>query len=178
MNVMNNDEEQDKPPLLKVVSENPNVPSSSDLEILRARQQAQWMLAKVAAIMLRRMAGSESLPLIMHSILDLIDAETKLSALTGGWLSLADEGEALNLPKSELASFGSSDDRYREWQLARGMEQIVQGSLRLAAHQVLGERPHFGGKYSERLINDGMAVIERACKPSPAPNLSKRKRDL
>jgi hypothetical protein len=172
---MDDDEEQNKPPLLKVVSENPNVPNNSDLRISKARQRAQWKLAKVAAIILRRVAGSESLPLITHSILDLIDAQKKLSQLTGGWLSLADEGEALNLPRSELASFGSSDDRYREWQLASGMEQIMQGALRLAAHQVLGERPHFGGKYSKRVIDDGMATIERACRPSPAPNLSKRK---
>ena len=43
----------------------------------------------------------------MHSILDLIDAQKKLCALTGGWLSLADEAKALNLPQSELASFDS-----------------------------------------------------------------------
>ena len=124
---MTNDEEQGKPPLLKVVGENPNAPNGSDLKILRARQHARWELAKVAAIVLRRTAGSESAPLIMHSIIDLIDAQKKLCALTGGWLSLADEGNALNLPQSELTSFGSSDDRYREWQLTRGMEQIVQG---------------------------------------------------
>jgi hypothetical protein len=172
---MNNDEEQDKPPLLKVVSENPSAPNYSGLEILRATQQAKWELAKVAAIMLRRVAGSASTPLIMHSILDLIDAQKKLCALTGGWLSLAEEGEALNLPQSAIAPFGSSDDRYRQVQLALGMEQIVQGALRLAAHQVLGERPHFGGKYSKRLIKDGIAAIEGACKPSPETSRSKRK---
>jgi hypothetical protein len=161
---MNNDEENNKSPLLKVVSENRNAPNSSDLRILRAKQHAQRELAKAAAIILRRVAGGESLPLITHSILDLLDAQKELCALTGGWLSLADEGEALNLPKSEIASFGSSDDRYREWQLACGLEQIVQGALRLAAHEVLGERPHFGGKYSKRLITDGMAEIERAQK--------------
>jgi hypothetical protein len=124
---MDDDDEQNKPPLLKVVSENPNVPKNSDLRISQARRQAQWQLGKVAAIVLRRVAGSESLPQITCSILDLIDAQKKLSQLAGGWLSLADEGKALNLPRSELASFGSSDDRYRKWQLASGMEQIVQG---------------------------------------------------
>jgi hypothetical protein len=64
--------------------------------------------------------------------------------------------------------FASTDDQYREWQRSRGMERIVQGALRLAAHQVLGERPHFGGRYSERLIEEGIALIERAFKP-PAP---------
>jgi hypothetical protein len=33
---------------------------------------------------------------------------------------------------------------------------------------VLGEKPHFGGKYSKRLIEEGIASIERGSKP-PAP---------
>ena len=35
------------------------------------------------------------------------------------------------------------------------MDVIVQGALRLAAHKVLGESPHFGGKYSEEVIQAG-----------------------
>lgn len=46
------------------------------------------------------------------------------------------------------------------------MECIVQGALRLAAHQVLGEKPHLGGKYSQRLIEDGIALIEQAKEPA------------
>jgi hypothetical protein len=36
----------------------------------------------------------------------------------------------------------------------------VQGVLRLAAHKVLGERPHFGGKHSEHVIEDGIKTLE------------------
>jgi hypothetical protein len=32
-------------------------------------------------------------------------------------------------------------------------------SLRVAAHYLLGER-HFGGKYSERLIEEGIAAVK------------------
>ena len=88
-------------------------------------------------------------------------------------MSTACAGNAVSLPQSELAP-NASDDRYREWQHSCGMERIVQGALRLAAHQVLGERPHFGGKYSKRLIEDGIAAIERAFKPSPRTKPSKK----
>jgi hypothetical protein len=59
-----------------------------------------------------------------------------------------------------------------------GMQDIVQGSLRLAAHQVLGEEPHFGGKYSKRLIDQGMAAIERANGPPPPPPKPLTKKQL
>jgi hypothetical protein len=50
------------------------------------------------------------------------------------------------------------------------------GALRLAAHQALGEPPHFGGEYSKRLIEDGIAAIESAFKPPPRKKpLTKRK---
>jgi hypothetical protein len=42
---------------------------------------------------------------------------------------------------------------------------IVQGALRLAAHQALGERPHFGGKYSTRLIESGINAVKTAFSP-------------
>jgi hypothetical protein len=155
-----NDEGKDKPPVLKLVSNN------HSRDTVQARQEAQQLLTSLAATILRNMAGSQSGPLIMQSVVDLIDAQKKLYALTGGWLSSEDEANALSLPQSELAP-NASDDRYREWQHSRGMDRIVQGALRLAAHQVLGERPHFGGKYSKRLIQDGIAAIERAFEPPP-----------
>jgi hypothetical protein len=165
---MTNDEGKDKPPVLKLVSDNPS------RDTVQARQEAQRKLANLAVTILRNMAGSESAPLIMQSVVDLIDAQKRLYVLTGGWLSSDDEADALSLPQSELNP-DASDDRYREWQRSVGMERIVQGALRLAAHQVLGERPHFGGKYSKRLIEDGIAAIERASKRSPLPNASKEK---
>jgi hypothetical protein len=67
----------------------------------------------------------------MHDVVELIEAERKLYELTGGWLSLEDEANALNLPRSEL---NISENAYREYRRAIGMELIVQGALRLAAH--------------------------------------------
>lgn len=64
-----------------------------------------------------------------------------------------------------------------EWLRERGMERIVQGALRLAAHQLLGERPHFGGKYSERVIEQGIDSIERAFKPAAPPKPLKAPRE-
>jgi len=157
MAVVTNDEGKDKPPVLKLVSNNPGRDAG------QAKQEVQRRLASLAATILRNMAGSKSAPLIMQSVVYLIDAQKKLYALTGGGLSSEDEANALSLPQSELVP-NASDDRYREWQHSCGMERIVQGALRLAAHQVLGERPHFGGKYSERLIEDGIAAIETAFK--------------
>ena len=110
----------------------------------------------------------------MRTIVRLIDAQKELYHLSGDWLSLEDEQQALTLPHSELDP-DASDYRYREWQRSRGMERIVQGALRLAAHQVLGERPHFGGKYSEDLIDDGIAAVERSRDPPPKPPTKKGK---
>jgi hypothetical protein len=148
--LVTDDDRQNKPPLLKVVSENPGTPDRAGREIVRARQQAQRALADLAATILRTMAGTESAPHVMRGISELIDAQKELYALSGEWLSFEEERKALSLPHSELDP-DASDYRYREWQRSRGMECIVQGALRLAAHRVLGERPHFGGKYSERL---------------------------
>jgi hypothetical protein len=179
-----NDEGKDKSPVLKLVSNNPSrdtvqarQEAQRQFAILAARQEAQQLLASLAATILRNMAGSKSAPLIMQSVVYLIDAQKKLYALTGGWLSSEDEANALSLPQSELVP-NASDDRYREWQHSCGMERIVQGALRLAAHQVLGERPHFGGKYSKRLIEDGIAAIESAFKPPPRTKPLARKEQV
>lgn len=173
---MSEDDGEKKPPLLKVVSENPNAPGKAGRDIVWAKERAQRALAELAAAILRAMAGSESASYdIMRRIGKLIDAQKELYGLSGEWLTFEDERKALSLPQSELDS-DSSDHRYREWQRDRGMERIVQGALRLAAHQVLDERPHFGGKYSERLIEDGIAAIERAFRP-PAPPKPPTKRE-
>jgi len=42
----------------------------------------------------------------------------------------------------------------------------MQGALRLAAHKILGERPHFGGKYSEEVIEQGIKLLEELNRPS------------
>jgi hypothetical protein len=173
---MSEDDGEKKPPLLKVVSENPDAPGKAGREIVWARERAQRALAELAATILRTMAGSESASYdVMRRIGQLIDAQKELYDLSGEWLAFEHEQKALSLPQSELDS-DASDQQNRAWQRDRGMERIVQGALRLAAHQVLGERPHFGGKYSERLIEDGIAAIERAFKP-PAPPKPPTKRE-
>src|SRR5439155_172455 len=142
--LVSDDDGESKPPLLKVVSENPDAPDKAGREIMWAKERAQRALAELAATILRTMAGSESASYdVMRRIGQLIDAQKELYDLSGEWLTFEDEQKALNLPQSELDS-DASDHRYREWQRDRGMERIVQGALRLAAHQVLGERPHFG----------------------------------
>jgi hypothetical protein len=169
------DDDDSKPPRLKVVSENPN--ARNDREIERARERTKGRLADLTATILRMLAGSESASFdLMRRLRELIDAQHELHKLSGDWLSIEDEQKALSLPQSDLDS-ASTNDQYREWQRDRGMELIVQGALRLAAHQVLGERPHFGGKYSERLIEEGIRSIERASKPPvPAKPLTKKEK--
>jgi hypothetical protein len=167
--LVSDDDGKSKPPSLKVVSENPNAPDKARREIMSARGRAQRALAELAATILRAMAGSESASYdVMHRIGQLIDAQKELYDLSGEWPKFDDEQKALNLPQSDLDS-DTSDHGYRQWQRNRGMECIVQGALRLAAHQVLRERPHFGGKHSERLIEDGIAMVERACRPPATP---------
>lgn len=162
---MSDDDGESKPPKLRVVSENPGAPDKAGREIMWARDRAQRALSELAATILRTMAGSESASYdVTRRIGQLIDTQKELHDLSGEWLTFEDEQKALSLSQSELDS-DASDHRYREWQRDRGMERIVQGALRLAAHQVLGERPHFGGKYSERLIRDGIDMIETALKP-------------
>jgi hypothetical protein len=170
MSVTDDDGESKSPPIFKVVSGNPN--ARADREIERAMERVRSRLADLAASMLRMMAGGESASFeLMRKLRELIDAQQDLRKVSGEWLSVDDQHRALTLPQSELKS-DFTDHQYREWQQNRGMERIVQGALRLAAHQVLGERPHFGGKYSERLIEEGIASIERAFKPPPSPKSS------
>jgi hypothetical protein len=161
---------ESKPPKLKVVSENLNAPDKAGRDIAWARDRAKRALAELAATILRTMAGSETASYeIVLRLGQLIDAQNELHNLSGVWLSFEDERNALILPQSDLEA-EASDDRYAEWQRNRGMERIVQGALCLAAHQVLDERPNFGGKYSVRLIEDGIASIERAFSPPRQPS--------
>jgi hypothetical protein len=164
-------DDQEKKPALRVVSENHSVPKKAEREaqrdIDRARDTAQRALANFAATTLRTIAGSESASYnLMRDMGRLIEAQKELYHLSGEWMSFEDEQRALALPQAESAS-GSSDYDHRRRRIDRGMQDIVQGSLRLAAHQLLDERPHFGGKYSERLIETGIATINDANKPPP-----------
>jgi hypothetical protein len=159
------DDDDSKPPILKVVSENPN--ARTDREIERARMRAKGRLADLAATMLRMLAGSESASFdLMRRMRDLIDAQHELHKLSGEWLSVEDEQAALSLPQSDLDS-AATDHDYRGWQRHKGMERIVQGALRLAAHKILGEDPHFGGKHSVEVIQQGIKTLEELKRPIP-----------
>lgn len=163
---MTNDE--DKPTTPRLVSEN----SDRDIEILHAKQQAMSQLADLAAAVLRTIAGSGSAAPIMPIVFRLISAQRKLAFLSGSFLAAEDEKQALSLPEIELWS-GESEWKHRELEYALGLEKIVNGALRRAAHQVLKEREHFGGKYSTLAIEEGIKLVVRA---SAGPEKRKQKR--
>lgn len=146
-----------RPPALKLVSLN----ADHDINTLRAKQQVMRHLADLAAAILRTIAGSGSAAPIMPNVLRLIEAQKKLATLSGSLLAPDDEKQALNLTKVERRP-NASDAQYREFEYAAGIETIVIGALRLAAHKVLKEREHFGGKYSTRAIEKGIALVVRA----------------
>jgi hypothetical protein len=153
----------EKPPPLRVVSENPN--ARTDRQIAWAKQEAQRALSQFVAALLRTIAGSCSeANYLIQRLSHFIDALKELNAVSGSWLTPPELEKALRLPDAELDSSGSNFEE-RRWLREQGVELIVQGALRLAAHQILGERPHFGGKHSRRLIDDGIALIEQARRP-------------
>ncbi|ULK95983.1 hypothetical protein [Bradyrhizobium sp. I71] len=161
---------ESRPPGLRVVSEN----AARDIEILHAKQQAMSHLADLAAAVLRTIAGSGSAAPIMPIVFRLISAQRKLESLSGSFLAADDEKQALGLPDVDLHR-GEADSQYREFEYAVGMEKIVNGALRRAAHQLLKEREHFGGKYSTLTIEDGIKLIVRATAPSETRKQKRRK---
>lgn len=166
------DDDETKPPSLRVVGDNPDARAHG--EAARQKAQAKRALSRLAACILRTIAGSETEAYdLARRLGDYIEAQQKLNEISGHWLTIDEEREVLRLPRAEFP-LTSSEYRERQWLHERGMERIVQGALRLAAHQLLGEEPHFGGKYSERLIEEGIASIERALKP-PEPPQSRKK---
>jgi hypothetical protein len=168
------DDDKDRPPSLRVVSDNPN--AHTDRQIGSARRQAQRALSQFAATLLRTMAGSETeATYLILRLTHFIEAQKKLNALSGDWLTTSELQEALRQPDTELDASGD-DYSHRRWLREHGMEVIVQGALRLAAHKILGERPHFGGKHSEAVIKDGIVLLEELKRPPPKPLVqSKRK---
>lgn len=169
--------DDDKPPSLKVVSDNPN--AHTDRQIVWVKEEAQRALSRFAAALLRTMAGSDSeASYLIHHLAHFIDAQKELNALSGQWLTTAELEEALRLPRTYLDSSPSEDWSHRLWLRTHGMEKIVQGALRLAAHKILGERPHFGGKYSEDVIEEGIKTLEELKRPQPEPQPLPRKKGL
>jgi hypothetical protein len=158
-----------KPPRLKVVSENPN--AHVDRQIAQAKTEAQRALTEFAAALLRVIAGSGSEAAFLIRRLSLfIDAQKALYAASGQWLSAAELEEALLLPRRVDADSSPSENWSERRRLREdGMERIVQGALRLAAHHLLDEQPAFGGMHSERVIMDGIKTMERLKQPLPPP---------
>ncbi|MET4481424.1 hypothetical protein [Bradyrhizobium sp. F1.13.3] len=118
-------------------------------------------MADLAAAILRTVAGSPSAAPIMPNVLRLLESQKQLLVLSGTQLAPDDERQALSLPKVERRPDGS-DLEYREFEYAAGIETIMIGALRLAAHLVLKEREHLGGKYSTLAIEEGVAHVVRA----------------
>ncbi len=173
-------DKDEKPPVpLRLVSENPNAAAEKKArEIRQAKAEAERILAAAAATLLRLMAGGEPTSYnVRAEMIRAFLAEDKLRDLSGQGFSPWDVQSALALPVAELDA-EASDNQRREWRRERGMEDIVQGSLRLAAHQLLGERPHFGGKHSERLIEDGITAVRTAFDPPPPPPKPLTKKQL
>lgn len=160
------DEDKDKS-ILRVVAENPH--AVRDRKILHAKREAKRTLALAAAEMLRAIADGGSTFDLRRKMIDALEAEDQFKYLSDQWLSEDEKKELLAQP---LRFDWSAKKDYGEWELNReiGFARILQGSLRLAAHRILDERPHFGGKHSERLIEDGAKMIATP----PAPKISRK----
>lgn len=166
------DDQDDKPFPFRVVSDNPN--ARADRQISWAKEEAKRSFAVFAASLLRIMAGSDSeVSYLGHRFSDLLRALEELKGLNGGGIAPLEIESMLKLRQTGLGS-DWSDSEYRSWLIDHGMDLIVQGALRLAAHKILDERPHFGGKYSEDVIERGIRLLEEARQPPPKPKLQLR----
>lgn len=159
------DEHDDKPLPFKIVSDNPG--ARNDRQVSWAKEEAERSFAVFAASLLRIMAGSDSeAGYLGHRFSDLLRALEELKGLNGGGLTPLEIQSLLKLRPTNLGS-DWSDGEYRSWLIDHGMDLIVQGALRLAAHKVLNESPHFGGKYSEDVIERGIKMLAEARQPPP-----------
>jgi hypothetical protein len=124
---------------------------------------AQQFLRQMASSLLRAMAGGLfEADYFLRDLSAFLEANEKLNRLHGSKLVAADVDEALRLPHDKSA-FPHVDDCARRQALREvGIEEIVKGSLRLAAHQILRQRPYFGGKHSTKLILEGIGMLEVA----------------
>lgn len=165
------DDNEGKPPPLRVVSDNPS--ARADRKIAWAKEEVERTIAVFAAALLRTMAGSNTeATYLMHRLSDFLDALNKFREEAGRGLTVLELEEAIRLPHTEYVS--SRDEwRHRQWIREDGFETIVKGALRLAAHKILGEEPHFGGKYSEEVIHAGIKTLEELKEPASIARLLK-----
>jgi hypothetical protein len=165
------DDDDGKPQHLKVVSDNPN--ARADRQVAWAKGEVERTIAQFAAALLRTMAGSNTESVyLMHRLSDFLDALNKFREEAGRGFTVAEFEKAVRLPQSEYVP-PQDVWGHRQWIRHDGMETIVKGALRLAAHKILGEEPHFGGKYSEEVIQAGIKTLEELEEPASIARLLK-----
>jgi hypothetical protein len=152
------DDDDGKPPKLNVVSEKPS--ARPDRQVARAQGEVDRAISQFAAALLRTMAGSEiQATHFMRRLFEFSDTVVKFRGVSGQGLRVTELQKMLRLPQQEI-EVSPNDWRYLHQVRERAMETIVKGALRLAAHKILGEEPHFGGKDSEALIEQGIKMLE------------------
>jgi hypothetical protein len=167
------DDDEEKPPSLRIVSDNPN--AQTDRETRSAKEDARRSFSRFAAALLRTMVGSDSeASNLIRYLSQFIESQRKLDAVAGRGSTIAELEEALKMPRADMDD-PSDDWGERRWMRERGYELIVQGALRLAAHKLLNEPPHFGGKYSERVIERGIGLLEELKRPNARPAPARQK---
>lgn len=166
---MSNDDDEnegEKPPKLRVVSDNPR--ARADRQIEWAKDEAQRAFSQFAAALLRAMAGNDTeTAFLIRQLSVLVEAINKFEKQSDRGMSAVELQEALRLPQAEMDYSADDDWRQRRWLREHGMDVIVKGALRLAAHKVLGEDPAFGGMHSTRVIEQGIETLEELKRPLP-----------
>lgn len=172
------DHEEEKSPKLRVVSGNPT--ARADRQIEWAKSEVQSALSQFAAALLRTMAGNDTeAAYLIRRLALVVEAINKFEKQSDRGMSAAELQEVLRLPQAEM-DYSDDDWRHRRWLREHGMDVIVKGALRLAAHKVLGEEPAFGGMHSERVIEQGINTLEELKRPPtpPKPQPQRTKNDL
>lgn len=157
------DDDEEKPPSIRLMSDNPI--ARVDRKLVYGKQEVERTIALFAAALLRTMAGSDTEAMfLMQRLSDFIDALNAFRDDAGRNLTIAELEQALRLPQIEYES-STEEWRHRQWIRKDGFDTIVKGALRLAAHRILDEKPHFGGKYSEEVIEAGIKTLEELKRP-------------
>jgi hypothetical protein len=148
------DDADDKPPPLRLVSDNPN--AHADRKVGWALGEVERRLCDFAAALLRIMAGSKTESMyLMERFVELIKALEKYNEVPGRGVTPIELEGMLLLPETNY-ELSDEEWRQRRWLRDHGFEEIVRGALRLAAHKLLGQEPAFGGMHSEDVIERGV----------------------